>query len=84
MAAHHWKVQESSSCSLYKAGCLRWPPVHRNSEEAGSNANEGMDCLAGRAQAGRERLPSPMSFDWMPAGGVVRIKGGSPTPKYLN
>lgn len=28
MAVYQWKVQESSSCSVHKAGCLGWSAVY--------------------------------------------------------
>lgn len=53
--------------------CLCWNP-----EEAGSNANEGMNVLTMSGQAGEEQeLPSSMSLHQFPAGGMAHIKGMS-------
>lgn len=57
-----WKVQEPSSCSVYKAGSLSWSLVYPNREEVGYNASGGMDVLARQGQTAKSKsfgLPCP-------------------------
>lgn len=52
--------------------------IHLNPKEVGSNPTEGMDVLARRGQAGKERkLPFPMSLHRLAGVGVARITGMS-------
>ncbi|KAL6049895.1 hypothetical protein STEG23_019450 [Scotinomys teguina] len=50
MAGYEQKVQESSSCSIHKAGCFSWSSVYTGIlEDIGSNASKGMDLGARHA-----------------------------------
>lgn len=50
MAAYELKVQESSSCSVPKAGCLSWPQSPQNPDDV-VDSNPVTDGFAGQTRA---------------------------------
>lgn len=82
MTVYQWKVQESSSSSVCKAGCFHWSSVHTGIPEIGSVVTEGTNLSAGAQVKSKSfLLPHPL-YRWPPES-VAQIKGGSSHLKSL-
>lgn len=73
-----WKQGIQNPVASQSTGLMSQPISRWNPKEVGSNPSEGMDVLARRGQAGKERMfPFPMSLHTLAGEGVAHIEGVS-------